>query len=84
MGSESTKNTFRLTPAEQRILLVFGDLLMGFISLIGGIYFWAMQDPEINFSLDLTQKEKILTETFLVLQIYVHVFLKEILIIRQR
>lgn len=36
---------FRLTPGEQRALLVLGDLLMGIAALLGGIYFWFIEDP---------------------------------------
>lgn len=41
---------FRLTPGEQRALLILGDLLMGLAALAGGIYFWFIEDPWIfNF-----------------------------------
>lgn len=36
---------FRLTPGEQRALLILGDLLMGIVALAGGIYFWFIEDP---------------------------------------
>jgi len=39
-----------LTPGEQRIILILGDLLMGVVALLGGIYFWFIVDPDFfNF-----------------------------------
>ncbi|PWH14807.1 MAG: hypothetical protein DDG60_07180 [Anaerolineae bacterium] len=48
--AEITKPRFRLTPGEQRVVLIIGDLLMGAIALLGGIYFWFIVDPDFfNF-----------------------------------
>ncbi len=43
--AEIQRPRFRLTPGEQRAILIVGDLLMGVIALLGGIYFWFMVRP---------------------------------------
>jgi exopolysaccharide biosynthesis polyprenyl glycosylphosphotransferase len=52
MASEITKPTLRLRPSEQRILLIFGDLLMASVSLLAGIYYWSTGDKWLQFSLE--------------------------------
>lgn len=52
MASELPKSNFRLRPSEHRIILILGDLLMGILAFLGGVYFWAAGDKWINFSLD--------------------------------
>jgi exopolysaccharide biosynthesis polyprenyl glycosylphosphotransferase len=44
-------NTWRLRPTERRIVLLLGDLSMGFASLGIALLDWAAQDPYYNFSL---------------------------------
>lgn len=51
MASEQ-RATFRLRPAEQRAILLFGDLLAGIIAVAGGVYVWAAGDRWLNFSID--------------------------------
>jgi exopolysaccharide biosynthesis polyprenyl glycosylphosphotransferase len=43
---------WRLTPAERRILLVIGDLLIAYFALFVGLYFWARGDSWLSFSLE--------------------------------
>ena len=40
MTIDISKTTWRLKPGEQRLLLVFGDLLMASLALLVGIYIW--------------------------------------------
>ncbi len=48
--ADISRPKFRLTPGEQRIILILGDLLMGVVALLGGIYFWFIVDPDFfNF-----------------------------------
>lgn len=48
--ADISRPRFRLTPGEQRFLLIMGDLLMGVLALAGGVYFWFVEDPWIfNF-----------------------------------
>ncbi|MCS6994284.1 MAG: sugar transferase [Anaerolineales bacterium] len=48
--AEIQRPRFRLTPGEHRAILIVGDLLMGAIALLGGIYFWFIVDPDFfNF-----------------------------------
>ena len=51
MASES-KGTIHLRPGEHRAILILGDLLMGVLSVVGGVYFWALRDGWIKFSVD--------------------------------
>jgi exopolysaccharide biosynthesis polyprenyl glycosylphosphotransferase len=41
-----------LRPAEQRTILLLGDLLAGILAVAGGVYVWAVGDKWINFSID--------------------------------
>ncbi len=52
MASELPKSNFRLRPNEHRIILILGDLLMGILAILGGVFFWAAGDKWINFSID--------------------------------
>jgi exopolysaccharide biosynthesis polyprenyl glycosylphosphotransferase len=46
-----------LKPGERRVLLLVGDLLVASIALVGGLYFWARQDPFLpQLSLEFLQK----------------------------
>ncbi len=48
--ADITRPRFRLTPGEQRIILILGDLFVGIVALLGGIYFWFIVDPDFfNF-----------------------------------
>lgn len=51
MASDS-KPRLRLRPGEHRAILIIGDLLMGILSIIGGVYFWAIRDGWLTFSVD--------------------------------
>jgi exopolysaccharide biosynthesis polyprenyl glycosylphosphotransferase len=50
MASEITKPTLRLRPGEQRVLLIFGDLLVAALALLAGIYYWSVGDKWLQFS----------------------------------
>lgn len=52
MASESPKSTIRLRPSEHRTILLVGDLLVGVLAFLGGVYVWAAGDKWINFSID--------------------------------
>lgn len=52
MASDLPKPAFRLRPNDHRAILLIGDLLMGILAIMGGVYFWAVGDKWINFSLD--------------------------------
>jgi exopolysaccharide biosynthesis polyprenyl glycosylphosphotransferase len=52
MSSDLPKSTFRLRPNDQRVILIIGDLLMGILAILGGVYFWSAGDKWINFSID--------------------------------
>lgn len=43
---------WRLRPGERRILLIFGDFLVGQLALLITLYFWASGDEWFNFSWD--------------------------------
>jgi exopolysaccharide biosynthesis polyprenyl glycosylphosphotransferase len=45
--ADVSRPRFRLTPGEQRFLLILGDLLMGVVALAAGVYFWFIEDPWI-------------------------------------
>src|SRR5258706_6502716 len=51
MASEP-KPTLRLRPGEHRTILIIGDLLVGILSIVGGVYFWAIRDGWLTFSVD--------------------------------
>jgi exopolysaccharide biosynthesis polyprenyl glycosylphosphotransferase len=55
MASDAFKPRFRILPGEQRALLILGDLLMGILALLGGIYAWSVADGWIRFSLEFFQ-----------------------------
>jgi exopolysaccharide biosynthesis polyprenyl glycosylphosphotransferase len=50
--ASDTRPTLRLRPGEQRVILILGDLLMGVIALLVGIYVWAAGDKFLNFSFE--------------------------------
>jgi exopolysaccharide biosynthesis polyprenyl glycosylphosphotransferase len=50
MASELPKPRLRLSFAEQRSLLILGDLAAGYLALLGGIYIWSVADPWLSFS----------------------------------
>ena len=52
MTSDTTKNTWRLRPGEQRALLILGDLCMAGVALVCGIYVWSTGDKFLKFSLE--------------------------------
>lgn len=52
MASDLPKPAFRLRPNDHRAILLIGDLLMGVLAIVGGVYFWAVGDKWINFSVD--------------------------------
>src|SRR4051812_19301690 len=54
MASES-RPTLRLRPAEQRTILLLGDLVAGILAISGGVYFWAGAIKGIQFSLQFFQ-----------------------------
>ncbi len=56
MASDLPKPTFRLRPNDHRAILLIGDLLMGILAVIGGVYFWAVGDKWINFSIDFFEE----------------------------
>jgi exopolysaccharide biosynthesis polyprenyl glycosylphosphotransferase len=50
-GKSMTKPLrWKLTSNEQRLILLIGDLLVGVISLVIALYFWAGRDTWLNFS----------------------------------
>ena len=55
MASETSKSTLRLRPSEHRVILIIGDLLMGMLSVVGGVYGWAIGIKGLQFSLDFFQ-----------------------------
>ncbi len=55
MATEVTRPRLRLKAGEQRAILIFGDLLMSAIALMGGIYVWAVGDAWLDFSLEFFQ-----------------------------
>jgi exopolysaccharide biosynthesis polyprenyl glycosylphosphotransferase len=52
MTSEIPKPKLRLRPGEHRAILIMGDVLMGILSILGGVYYWAIKDGWIKFSVD--------------------------------
>ena len=52
MASELPKPAFRLRPNDHRAILLIGDLLMGILAIIGGVYFWAIGDDSIRLLTD--------------------------------
>ena len=51
MASESSKSTLRLRPSEHRIILIIGDLLMGILAVVGGVYIYASGIKGSQFSI---------------------------------
>lgn len=57
MASETVKQPLlRLRPGEQKALIFFGDLIVSLVAFMGGIYFWAIADPYLDFSFEFFQK----------------------------
>ena len=57
MASENLKQPLiRLRPGEQKILIFVGDLLVSILAFLGGVYFWAIADPFLNFSFEFFQQ----------------------------
>lgn len=52
MSSDLPKPAFRLRPNDHRTILLIGDLLMGILAIIGGVYFWAEGDKTIPLFAD--------------------------------
>ncbi len=51
--SRPKTNRWRVRPAEQRAILLTGDLFVSVLALLGGLYFWAQKDAWLQkFSLD--------------------------------
>ena len=57
MASEPKTTTLRLRPGEQRAILLLGDLLMGILSVIGGVYIYAVgiNAKGVHFSIEFFQ-----------------------------
>ncbi|PKN93497.1 MAG: hypothetical protein CVU44_09090 [Chloroflexi bacterium HGW-Chloroflexi-6] len=57
MATENLKQPLlRLRPSEQRALIFSGDLIVALIAFFGGVYFWAIADPFLDFSFEFFQK----------------------------
>ena len=46
----------RLRPSEQRALLLFGDLVVALLALLGALYYWSLKDPQFAFSMAFLQR----------------------------
>jgi exopolysaccharide biosynthesis polyprenyl glycosylphosphotransferase len=46
----------RLRPSEQRGLLVFGDLVMALLALVGALYYWSLRDPAFTFTAEFVRR----------------------------
>ena len=69
-------NNWRVRPAEQRSILLIGDLFVSVLALFGGLYFWGQKDAWLNFSLDFL-KERVETWFYLLPLIWI-VFIVEL------
>jgi exopolysaccharide biosynthesis polyprenyl glycosylphosphotransferase len=57
MASENVRQPLlRLRPDEQKALIFSGDLLVALIAFFGGVYFWAVADPYLDFSFEFFQR----------------------------
>ncbi len=57
MASENLRQPLlRLRPGEQKALIFSGDLIVALIAFFGGVYFWAIADPFLDFSFEFFQK----------------------------
>jgi exopolysaccharide biosynthesis polyprenyl glycosylphosphotransferase len=57
MASETLRQPLlRLRPGEQKALIFFGDLVVALIAFFGGVYFWAISDPFLDFSFEFFQR----------------------------
>lgn len=57
MASENLKQPIlRLRSGEQKALILFGDMIVSLIAFFGGVYFWAIADPFLDFSFEFFQK----------------------------
>ena len=55
MHSNSVSNSLRLSPSEQRFLLVLGDILAGFLGLLLAVFIWSRVDQGSVFNLEFIQ-----------------------------
>ncbi|MDX9991992.1 MAG: sugar transferase [Anaerolineales bacterium] len=57
MASENLKQPLlRLRPGEQKVVIFAGDLLVAVVAFLGGVYFWAIADPFLDFSFEFFQR----------------------------
>jgi exopolysaccharide biosynthesis polyprenyl glycosylphosphotransferase len=57
MAADNLKQPIlRLRPSEQKALIFSGDLIVALIAFVGGVYFWAIADPFLDFSSEFFQR----------------------------
>lgn len=57
MAADNLKQPIlRLRPSEQKALIFTGDLIVALIAFVGGVYFWAIADPFLDFSFEFFQR----------------------------
>ena len=47
---------WRVSPREQRAILLIGDAFVSIVALFGGLYFWGQKDAWLKFSMDFIQQ----------------------------
>ncbi len=57
MNRPTSPVRWRLKPGERRFILLFGDLVTGYIALFVALYFWARGDAWYTFSIEFLQKK---------------------------
>src|SRR5512146_1486052 len=55
----------RLRPVEQRLIMIVGDLLGGYLALLAALYFWAQRDQWFHFTWDFLRQRPPLWYWFL-------------------
>lgn len=57
MAADNLKQPLlRLRPGEQKALIFSGDLIVAVLAFLGGVYFWAIGDPFLDFSFEFFQR----------------------------
>ena len=46
----TTPIAVRLRPVERQLIMILGDLLVGYLALLAALYFWAQKDQWLHFS----------------------------------
>ena len=63
--SITTPLAARLRPVERQMIMILGDLLVGYLALLVALYFWAQKDQWLHFSWNFLRERPMLWYWFL-------------------